>query len=368
MVKFDNLKVCHLNVRSLTSHFDDLQEFFETNIYDLIAISETWLTTHIETNRINLHGFNFVRRDRRGGGRGGGVGIYISNRIKYNILPYSLDLEDVWVSFKVDNVSVVFGCVYKAPSINNSFFLNELENSLFNLCANYDEIICVGDFNIDFLNVNNLSVLSFNNILDSFGLRQVVNFPTRITSHSLTLLDLVLVSENRGVCKCGSISLENISDHELVYVHLNFKTEGAQAMSREYRDYKNIDPNILNGHLQAIPWRNLYDLNSADEKVSFLNENLNILLNIHAPLKQSQNNKKPKPWITENIKIIIKQKNKALTKYKRLKTEQSFVNYKNIKNFLTSAIRMEKKAYIRHSMGENNPKKLWADLRKLNVK
>ena len=365
---YNDLKICHLNVRSLTSHFADFSDLFSTKDYDIIAISETWLTVNIPTHDINLNGYNFVRRDRQGLERGGGVGIYIKNTFKFNILQNTANLEDLWLGVQINGLNIAVGCVYKPPSVNNNFFLNEFESTVFNYSINFEEIICLGDFNIDFLKINNnnsLNVLC--NILESAGLKQIVNVPTRITGNSFTLLDLIIINETRNYSQVGSASVDNISDHELIFAHLNFKILSGRAAPYKWRDYKNIDEDALNGHLRAIPWRNIYDLTTIEDKVSFFNDNLNTLLEIHAPVKVSNRKKMSKPWITPNIKILIKEKNKAFNKYKKYKTQQLFQDYKNIKNYLTSAVRREKKAFLRQSVEEKNQKKLWSSLRRLNV-
>lgn len=361
-----DFKICHLNVRSLTAHFVEFLEYFSTLDYDIITVSETWLTANIPINTINIAGYNFVRRDRERGGKGGGVGIYIKNSITFNLLENSENIEDIWVSFKIQNVNFALGCTYKPPNFNINNFLNEFENTLVNIIPKCDEIICLGDFNIDFLNVNSSATIHFMNLLDSLGLKQIVNNPTRITLNSASLLDYIILSEERSFSKCDTVSLPNISDHELVFVHMSFQIQGGQAIPRTYRDIKNIDENILYEHLQAIPWRNIFDIDNIDDKITFFNENMKLLMDIHAPLKTCIFKKPYKPWITDNIKLLINLKHKALQKFKRTRNPQHFQEYKDLKNFLTSSIRREKKAYLRHSL-QMNTKVVWKAVKNLQI-
>ena len=50
------------------------------------------------------------------------------------------------------------------------YFLSNFENTLINILPKVDEIICLGDFNIDLLNLNS-SAIKFLDILNSVGLK-----------------------------------------------------------------------------------------------------------------------------------------------------------------------------------------------------
>ena len=334
---------CHLNERFLTAHFVEFLEYISTSDYDIIALSETWLTANIPINTVNIVGYNFVRRDREGGGKGDGVGIYIKHSIIFNLMENSINIEDMWVSFKVRNVNFALGCTYKPPNFNINKFLNDFENTLVNIIPKCDEIICLGDFHIDLINVNSLATKNLINLLESLGLKQIVNNPPRVTLNIASLLDYIILSEERSFSKCDTVSLPNISDHELVFVHLNFPIQGGQGLPRTYKDVKNVDENILYEHLQAIPWRNIFDIDNVDEKITLFNGNMTLLMDIHAPLKTCIFKKPYKPWITDNVKLLINLKHKALQKFKRTGNPQHFREYKDLKNFLTSSIRREKR-------------------------
>jgi len=69
------LKVCHLNVRSLPAHFDEIQAFIQVNHFDIFLMTETRLNSTWEDNLINIDGYDIFRCDRKN--RGGGAAIYI---------------------------------------------------------------------------------------------------------------------------------------------------------------------------------------------------------------------------------------------------------------------------------------------------
>lgn len=359
-------KVCHLNVRSLTAHFLNILDYFQTNTYDVIALSETWLTPHLSDNDVSIEGYNFLRRDRSRDARGGGVGIYLRNIYQYRLLEFNDNIEDIWVCIEYYNINVVLGCVYRSPCENVNVFLNEFETSLINNLPISNEIICFGDFNIDLLNFNSVISNKFNTILESTGLKQIIETATRVTSNSATLLDYIIIPEKCNFSVAGTVPLPQISDHELVYADLTLKLPSNQAVTRTYRDIRNVNKDILYDHLQSIPWRNIYDVDDIDGKVSFFNENINILMDIHAPFKTSTFNKFHKPWVTDNVKLIMNLRDKAEKKFKRSKNPLHFDEYKNLRNFVNICIKREKRAYLQTSLLKGSKDK-WNALKKLNI-
>jgi hypothetical protein len=87
--KTHNPIVINLNVQSLNSKINSLRELIQqitdNDIYiAIIAIQETWNIPHPET--VQIPGFNFICKQRTKG-RGGGVGFYVKEKIKFKMLP-----------------------------------------------------------------------------------------------------------------------------------------------------------------------------------------------------------------------------------------------------------------------------------------
>ncbi len=74
----------------------------------------------------------------------------------------------------------------------------------------------LGDFNCDLLLKGN----KVSNILKNNKLIQVINVPTRVTSTSATLLDLV-ITNNPYIILTKSVVPQLISDHDLISIMVN---------------------------------------------------------------------------------------------------------------------------------------------------
>nr|CAI5855148.1 unnamed protein product [Callosobruchus analis] len=271
------MKLAHLNVRSLTGKVHQLRDVILDQRYDIVGISETWLSPAISTDILNIDFYRFIRKDRSQ--RGGGIGMYIKNNISFTIILTNDNIEQPWI--KIKQYSGGVGCLYKPPSANSFDFIDELETVIGNLVTMTDEVIFMGDLNIDLLNTQSRYTAMLNNLLDSVGLSQIITESTRITLTTQTLIDLKCISNSEAVISSGITSVNAISDHELVYCTLFTNNQSTPVVHR-YRDYRNLNINYLTSELKSIPWRVLYDLDDVDEKIEFLNCGLLALQNRHA--------------------------------------------------------------------------------------
>ena len=119
---------------------------------------------------------------------------------------------------------------------------------------------------------------------------------------------------------------------------------------RTYRDYRALDPEAFYDSLRSIPWRNIYDLNNIDDKIEFVNTNLIALLDLHAPYKTSRISKPRCPWLSPDIRNLMKQRGRALTKYKKSKTREDWESYKLLRNTVTNRLKNSKISFIRREV------------------
>ena len=114
------------------------------------------MNTAIDVSEIAIDGYNLCRKDRVGMEHGGIV-VYIRDGIDYNEdVKISVD-NDVEIMFTEINLpctkSILLGTVYRQPS-SNVDHLTKIDICLQNATANYNEIIVVGDFNLDIFKTN----------------------------------------------------------------------------------------------------------------------------------------------------------------------------------------------------------------------
>ena len=82
--------------------------------------------------------------------------------------------------------------------------------------------IVAGDFNIDLIDADKITVNKYNDILDAYGLAQHISYPTR---HGKSLIDHISTNIPKKVICENVIPCETISDHDAPFVVLNIKKQ-----------------------------------------------------------------------------------------------------------------------------------------------
>nr|CAH7767529.1 unnamed protein product [Callosobruchus chinensis] len=112
----------------------------------------------------------------------------------------------------------------------------------------------------------------------------------------------------------------------------------------------------------------IYLLNNIDDKVDHLTAILTDIFNKHAPLRIVRVNKPHAPWLNDDLRKTLKEKDRLFSLYKANKTEQNLTKFKKARNAALLKIRNEKKAYLEQlSREKNDSKELWTGFRHFNV-
>ena len=110
--------------------------------------------------------------------------------------------------------NIVVGCIYKHPTMDVLDFKNNYLGQIFeSVSKERKQVFLLGDFNINLLNYN--CHQPTNDFLDSLASNSFIPYilhPTRITSHSKTLIDNVFSNLISPDIICGNITA-TISDN-----------------------------------------------------------------------------------------------------------------------------------------------------------
>nr|CAH7730879.1 unnamed protein product [Callosobruchus chinensis] len=230
-----------------------------------------------------------------------------------------------------------------------------------------DQLILTGDFNINMLQLDSAHVKQFTDILISYSLTQLVNFPTRITSTSATLIDLIVCCKNAKISKTDVNPNVHIADHFWIDCHLDLYTEENETNFIYFRDLKNINLDYFNLDLNSIPFHKIYYVPGINNKLELFNSYILQLFEKHAPIQQRVVKKKRKPWITHAIISMRNVRDKYLRKYKKSKTDKDWELYKEWRNYYNESLVREQKAYINSRLAVGSNKDRWHNLKKIGV-
>ena len=377
-----DLVVLQLNIRGLINKQTDLHKLLSngsTNKVDVVLLCETWLRK--ETNKlINIPNYQFVGKERQGK-KGGGVGILISNDLKYrhrdDLDSTNDDFEHITIELKGDKKQALIMSCYRAPNTNVNQFLESYQR-LTDKCMtehrNNYSIIGL-DHNLDLLKSNeHRATQSFieNNLNNR--LLPCISKPTRLTHTSATLIDNIFCSEELyRNCK-SYILVEDLSDHlPCISVYLDFfpTKQTEQILYKRNLTEKNIAEIVTD--LDSVNWDVILHQNTSEQQFNKLHETLVSALDKHAPIrpKKTKKAKLCEPWLTKGLlkcqrkqKILFK---KTIAVFGKSVTTENVEKYKKYLAILQRCKRASKQNYYYLQCTElkKNMKKLWDIINKM---
>ena len=156
----NDLSLFHMNVRSLSLHFDELISTLSTlkTNFDIIGLSETWnsFENPVKTN-VEIPGYSYFSYQSHS--QNGGVALYVKSSLSPTPRPDlsrdSTSFETVWVEVENRNGSnYLFCCAYRHPCSDLDSFNEYLQEILSNPAVSKKQIFILGDFNVNLLNFN----------------------------------------------------------------------------------------------------------------------------------------------------------------------------------------------------------------------
>ena len=401
----NELKLFSLNIRSLIKNIEHLRENIETYCkYDVLCLNETNL---IESNMPNgvtdilLEGFHepLLKDPNRTSGRGGGLAIYINKRVCEfeNIEQFIPNLRDVdeitksageFMLVKINNCkglnkTKLIVDVYRSPSRDPDKFIALLDSVLLTLDRhNRKHIMFAGDFNLDLINhSNNVHCQNLVDTMSKYGFFQLVARPTRVTSHSRTLIDHVYSNDVQHTLSCNVLTVD-ISDHfatlttislgDFSYSPANDRSKTERSQKRDTRAFNAANNLKFYELIDAENWEQITSNMDANEQYDKFNEIYNKHYNTAYPIKSKHvrrmnERKNPKPFILPWLEDACARKNLMYFESTVCPTQKNVATYKKLKKFCEKHINLARDKYHKKYFEEYqyNSKKQWEMINKL---
>ena len=174
----NNFSVVHYNVQSILNKIDILES--ELHSFNIFCFTETLLDGRTSDQKIEINGFNLLRRYRLGDNHGG-VCVY-ADKNSYVKRRNDLEIqnvESIWLEVTVQHRKILIGTFYRQLNSHSDILL-EIENSIgLAYDTNTKEILFTGDFKFDLLKQKSFKKL--NDVSQYFGLESLISEPTNFT-------------------------------------------------------------------------------------------------------------------------------------------------------------------------------------------
>ena len=282
-------------------------------LLDVVLLSETWLTP--ASPPVTIPGYDLVHYCRPNK-RGGGVGILVSNKLRYTkcdtITSRMVENECITIEIELrSHEKCIISSMYRPPNVNIQHFqccYNSLVCVMNKLCP---KAIIIGlDHNLDFLKSESHGGTSqfIQHNLD-FNLIPTITRPTRVTRNSATLTDNIMVSQSLCGRYASGILVDDISDHmPTICVIPSLKGAGKDPVQIKSRDTRPRNMAALKRHLQSYDWQTLLWSPNVNSTMAKLHETIQFEMDLCIPevtrtLKGNQLRREP--WITDSLKHSI---------------------------------------------------------------
>ena len=341
-----NFSVVHYNVQSLLHKVDIIGSEFSN--FDVVSLTETWLNNSISTHELAFNEFQLpFRRDRTGDSHGG-IAVYVRNGIpckRRNDLELT-SIECLWLEINIRNRKTLIGTFYRPPN-STPQVLTDIENSIgLAFDTGTSDIVILGDFNLNILNPQ--SEKKIVDICQQCNLTQLMDEPTNYTEFSSTVIDLIMVSNIHSVYLSGvgePFLTQDIRYHCPTYCIFKFKKDISRPFTRKIWLYAKGDYDKFRQIVNDYDWASTYDEDVNEYARNFTNSLLNMAEKC-IPSKTITVRPQDLPWMNNNLRKLMRKRNRLFKKYKKDKSIETYNKFKQIRNEVTSLLRKSKKLYI----------------------
>ena len=356
---FNNIRSIHQNFENFCSSYLNILQ----NDLDILGFCETRLNDEI-LNLYKINNYNLVSNCRNT--KGGGVALFVKDDIEYSIINeitfMKESIETLFIKCKRKTDVNIVGIVYRRPNSNIRSFLDYLDLIVQKIKNMKLRCNIMGDFNLDLLKYeNNNYVKEYISIMLSCGFFSLINRPTRVHGNSATLIDH-LWSNDFEIVHNGGILVSDTSDHFTLFSYIqpqNSNHDDVKVIN--YRLYDQESINLFNSKLSGV-LNDILVSDDANECYERFHNHYSEIFFSCFPLKFKALKMKTfkKPWINNDLKILIKDRHKLQLKYLKRPLTYEF-SYKKLRNELNNKLKLAKIDYFNNRLNEaaSSSKETW---------
>ncbi|XP_071963865.1 uncharacterized protein [Antedon mediterranea] len=237
----------------------------------------------------------------------GGVAIYVKDNIECAILdiPVPPELEVIWINLKCSRLprgisSIVVCAIYITTDSPYQLLLER------HICETID-LIRSRSLQTGFCIMGDFNRMNINYILRNNCLKQIVNFPTR----ELATLDFILTNFETKYHTPEAMSPLGFSDHICILWKPKVQAIKNVVKSISVRPLYDTRIRSFGTWIVSQNWNDIYSCISTQSKVDAFYYKLITAINKFFPLKNIKTHNTNKPWLTQNIRNSISERQKA---------------------------------------------------------
>lgn len=360
----------HTNIRGIRANKEELLQLIKEQNVTVASINETFLNSN---TKLQIPGFNILRRERPTGNRGG-VALLIKEDVEFSEITFTLTDQELnhneYVATRLflnNNTTLLTASIYCPPGTTPSPQL------ITKLTHNHNQVILMGDFNAKHTDFNckstNQSGRVLSDIINNTNLVLLNNNePTHIhCTRSITttdILDLILCSPDlASKLLTFSVSHDIGSDH--LPVTASFSLQLHQPPARKIFNYKKANWEKFKTNIRTkITSSQPMDLNQMAAHMG------HILRQAREETIPTITQKPPQKQLPPHILKLITIKRKKRRQFIRTRTPAIKTEVNRLQNQIKQQLILHKQKqwdnFYRDLNNNTNPRTFWKKIKAIN--
>lgn len=382
------ISLYYQNTRGLRTKVSKFFRAVCLNDYDVVCITESWLTDGISDSELFDSRYLVYRRDRNYSQTGQiyGGGVLLGVKRELNVVEradWSSAAEDYWITLTLNKKQPTTTCrvhicvVYLCKEKGGNSYKTQLQlfsNKLNQLIISHpvDKFIIMGDFNFGDEVLWDRSTDTGDLFPASYSGEHLVEFFDVMNTCNLTqynavcninnrLLDLVFSNDPVVVRSCDDPLVPEDVHHKSLHVTTQcLENDKLQDNIKTSYNFKCGDYESINSLLLNVDWCKHISTGSLNDAVTYFYSQLYDCIEKHVPVCTPKSSRYPL-WYSSALKKILKEKFKF---HRKFKTYGNLADYHSFCLLRTRAAQLEEKCYETYignveSSIKENPKYFW---------
>lgn len=357
------LNIVAMNCQGVRNKLSELRIIAAEGNISIFAITETWFTKSHKDSELQMDGYTMHRTDRLP--KQWGTVLYTRQGLCVARLYEKMEIpSDVFKIVIKGQRPFILINNYR-PCNSGQSWHTAYEKLLQMITDEYPglNIYSMGDFNADLKNPSR-ETEKFCELMKTNGFDNLITKPTRIALNSSTLIDHFWTNERNAITHIDTFV--GISDHFGIAASVNVGKIKCENQTVTYRDTKHFNPAKYAEDIANVPWQSCFIFDDLNDQYAHFCKLLDEIIDEHAPLKtvKLKPTKTNLPWITPEIKAIIKTKN-LLSKQSRIDTTLLPL-FKDIRRTVKKQLKNAENEYFDKELQKTNgnSRKMWHVLNK----
>ena len=319
---------------------------------DIFLISETKIDNTFPDAQFACTGYSHPRCVG-----GDGLLLYVNDNIPSRTLRLHNPPDDIEILSVEINLRKQKWCIlgiYHPPSMQKEYFIDHL-NRVFGIYSiKYDNIIILGDFNME---------PSDDHMVYLFNSCNLYNLVKEFTCFKgpPKCYDLILTNRKHNFQDTLAVTTGFSDFHKLTITVLKTEFIKGDPIYIHYRDYKNYNPFDFTHELYQKLNNDVRCFHDYDIFHSILSE----VLDKHAPIKKKTLRANHSPFMTKSLRKMIMHRSRCKNLYFRNKTAENWEKYRRLRNECVKLTKRAKREYFQNlnSKSLNDNKTFWKTIK-----